>query len=312
MDNPRKFICGLVMAVALAMVAPWAHAQQAATLSVKPLKGGVYWIEGRVGNTGGVLGNTGFIVGQNGVIVIDAKQNAELAKAMLAEIAKVTPKPVTHVILTHSDGDHVNGLAGFPAGLTIIAHENCKKEMENSLDNPNRQPGASSVITVPRDRLPNQLISKSQDLTIDGVRLKLLHLRRAHTGGDLMIYLSDQNIVFTGDVIVTRLSRQRNCPDALIKQDKSGLSEGWIESVKAMVALNAEIYVPGHGLSVQTREDLQKRLTIVEEKREKIGAMVAQGKSLDEIKAALGEAGAPAGRFPSFTEVVYKESSTKN
>ncbi len=235
MDNPRKFICGLVMAVGLAMVVPWAHAQQPVTLSVKPLKSGVYWIEGGVGNTGGVLGNTGFIVGQNGVIVIDTKQNAELAKAMLAEIVKVTPKPVTHVILTHSDGDHVNGLAGFPAGLTIIAHENCKKEMENSLDNPNRQPGASSVITVPRDRLPNQLISKSQDLTIDGVRLRLLHLGRAHTGGDLMIYLPDQNIVFTGDVIVTRLSRQRNYPDALIKQDKSGLSEGWIESVKAMV-----------------------------------------------------------------------------
>ncbi len=70
-------------------------AQQAATLSVKPLKGGVYWIEGRVGNTGGVLGNTGFIVGQNGVIVIDAKQNAELAKAMLAEIAKDLPPQVT-------------------------------------------------------------------------------------------------------------------------------------------------------------------------------------------------------------------------
>jgi glyoxylase-like metal-dependent hydrolase (beta-lactamase superfamily II) len=63
------------------------------------------------------------------VIVIDAKTTADSAKQMLAEIAKITPKPVTHVILTHSDGNHVNGLASFPTGITIIAHEGNKKEV---------------------------------------------------------------------------------------------------------------------------------------------------------------------------------------
>src|SRR5579863_5347872 len=84
--------------------------QQPPPLSVKQLKSDVYWTQGGAG------GNTGIIVGKDGVIVIDAKTTPASAKEMLAEIKKITPKPVTTVILTHSDGDHVNGLAAFPAG----------------------------------------------------------------------------------------------------------------------------------------------------------------------------------------------------
>ena len=84
--------------------------QQDPPLVVRQLKPDVYWTEGGNG------GNTGIIIGKTGVIVVDAKGSADSAKAVLAEIAKLTPKPVTHVILTHSDGDHVNGLAGISDG----------------------------------------------------------------------------------------------------------------------------------------------------------------------------------------------------
>src|SRR5712691_5453571 len=118
-------ILGLSMFVGLSLFAILAAAQEPPPpLTVKPIRGNVYW------TVGGAGGNTGFIIGDNGVIVIDAKTTPQSAKEMLAEIAKLTPKPVTHVILTHSDGDHVNGLAAFPKGIAIIAHENNKKEQE--------------------------------------------------------------------------------------------------------------------------------------------------------------------------------------
>jgi glyoxylase-like metal-dependent hydrolase (beta-lactamase superfamily II) len=60
--------------------------------------------------------------------VVDAKINPAGGKELLDDIAKITPKPVTTVILTHSDRDHVNGLASFPAGVEVIAHEGNKKE----------------------------------------------------------------------------------------------------------------------------------------------------------------------------------------
>ena len=148
--------------------------QQAPPLSVKPLNGGVYWTQGGAG------GNTGIIVGKDGVIVVDAKTTPASAKDMLAEIAKITPKPVTTVILTHSDADHVNGLAAFPAGLTIISQENCKKEMEASVNSRN---------PAPQDRLPTKTVANKENVTINGVKLTLLHYAPAHTSGDLMVFI---------------------------------------------------------------------------------------------------------------------------
>src|SRR5436853_3728659 len=103
---------GLVLAIALAAVASTSLVnaqQQPPPLSVKPLNGGVYWTQGGAG------GNTGIIVGKDGVIVIDAKTTPASAKEMLAEVAKITPKPVNTVSVTVSDGEQVNGLADFPS-----------------------------------------------------------------------------------------------------------------------------------------------------------------------------------------------------
>ena len=123
----RLFIPGAFIALGSFAFAPFALAQgpAPAPLMTHQLKPNVYWIEG-----GG--GNSGVIIGDKGVIVVDAKTSAAGGKELLDDIAKITPKPVTTVILTHSDGDHVNGLASFPKGITVIAHENNKKEQEGA------------------------------------------------------------------------------------------------------------------------------------------------------------------------------------
>jgi glyoxylase-like metal-dependent hydrolase (beta-lactamase superfamily II) len=264
-------------------------------LMVHQMKPNVYWVEG-----GG--GNSGVIVGDKGVIVVDAKTSAAGGKQLLDEIAKITPKPVTTVFLTHSDGDHVNGLASFPKGITIIAHENNKKEQDAAL-------AAGGRGAPPADHLPTQVVSKNkEDLKIDGVKVEVYHWAPAHTSGDLVVYFPSEKIVFTGDIIATTL------PDPLIHLEKNGSSEGWITSAKGIAGLNADQFVPGHG-NVMTKADIQKRETDAAAKRAKIVALVAQGKSLDEIKTAVGDApAAPGGRgpaFASFTDVVYRELTKK-
>lgn len=274
-----------------------AQGQAPAPFTVHRLKENVYWVEG-----GG--GNSGVIVGREGVIVIDAKTTAAGGKELLDDIAKVTPKPVKTVILTHSDGDHVNGLASFPAGIDIIAHENNKKELEAAL-------AAGGRGAPPAGHLPTRIVSKNKEaLKIDGVKLELLHWAPAHTTGDLVVYLPAEKIVFTGDIIATQL------PDPLIHLAKNGSSEGWIATARGIARLNADQFVPGHG-DVQTKAEIQRRETDAAAKREKIKELVAQGKSLDEIKAAVGDAPPAQGRggrgpaFASFTEVVYQELTRK-
>jgi cyclase len=293
-NRKKRLPFALAMMIGLGALATLAAAQGPPTspLSVNLLKDGIYWTQGGSG------GNTGFIVGKDGVIVFDAKTTPDSAKEMLAAIAKITPKPVTHVIISHSDGDHVNGLSAFPKGLTIIAQENCKKEMIASKD---------SKFPAPQDYLPTQTYDKMLALTIDGVKVQLFHWVPAHTSGDTVMYLPDEKIAFGGDMVdLTQF--------ALIHAQKGGNSAGWIETMKGIIALNADTYVSGHG-GLQTKAALQERLAAVEARRAKIAEMVAAGKSLDEVKTTAGAVEAPHGGappFPPFTEVVCLEQTKKN
>lgn len=277
-------------------ISAWAQ-QQAPPLKVTKIKDNLYWAQGGVGS------NDGIIVGTTGVIVVDAKTTPDSEREVIAEIAKITPKSVNTAIITHSDGDHFNGLAAFPAGLTIIAQENCKKEIEAS---------AGSRNPSPQDRLPTKTYNKTDKLTIDGVHIRLYHWANAHTSGDTVVYLPDQKVVFGGDLLVT------NRPDANIHVEKHGSAAGWIENVKGMLGLNADTYLTGHG-NMMTKADVQKKLDLIQDKYNKIKAMAAQGKSLDEIKTSLGEPTAvpppnPNGAPPAatLTEIIYKEVSKKS
>jgi cyclase len=269
--------------------------QQPQALSVQQLAPNVYWASG-----GG--GNSGIVIGTTGVIVIDAKTTPAAGKALLDEIAKLTPKPVTHVILTHSDGDHVNGLTSFPAGVTVIAHEGAKRELDAAL-------AAGGRGAPPSDHMPTQVITQNAEhLTLDGVNIELRHWAPAHTSGDLVVYLPAQQIVFTGDIITNR-------PDPLIHLQKNGSSAGWITTTQGILGLDADKFVPGHG-DPQTRAEIQSELASATHKRERVVALAKAGKSLDEIRSAVGDPapaanGGRGGGFASFTEVMYQETSGK-
>jgi cyclase len=258
-------------------------------LSVKKVKDNIYFVEG-----GG--GNSSIIIGQNGVIVVDVKTTLPAGKGVVDEVHKLTDKPITTVILTHSDADHVNGLPAFPKGVTIIAHENDKKEIE-------RAEAAGARGAPPKEYLPNKVVTGMQETdVIDGVKMTLIHIANAHTSGDLAIYLPDEKVVISGDLIGTG--------DPLIHLQKNGNSEGWIRFVSALTQLDADTYVLGHA-NPETKAQVETTLKNAEAKRTKIADLVKEGKSLDAVKQALGEASKPASQFPSFTETTYQELTKK-
>jgi glyoxylase-like metal-dependent hydrolase (beta-lactamase superfamily II) len=268
-------------------------------IEVQRLTPNIYWVRN--------IGFGAFIVGDKGVILIDTGGSPAVGKQILDAVAKVTTKPVTTVILTHGDGDHVNGLSAFPANIQIIAQENCKKALEAALAAGNT--GAGSVL-VPADHLPNHVVANREDATIDGVKLQLLHWAPAHTPGDLIIYLPAEKIVLAGDLIVMD---QHSLP--LIHRDKGGTSKGWVTSVQGVLALDASLYVVGHEGAV-IRDVLEKQLQATIAEREKIKELYDKGVPLAQIEAEVGDpppsqnaANGPGGgpRFPPFSEVVYQE-----
>src|SRR5207248_1574988 len=281
MTKSRIFCSAIALFVGtIFAVSAWAQ-QPAPKLTMKMLKPDV-WV-----GLGGAGGNSTIIIGKTSVIVVDAKQTEQGAKDLLAEIAKITPKPVKTVILTHSDGDHVNGLVAYPAGIAIIAHENNKKELETAL-------AAGGRGAPPADRLPTKVTTKEKEaMTIDGVKLELYHFAPAHTSGDLMVYLPAEKIVSTGDIIVT--NRADDNPN--VHFEKNGSTAGWLTTVKGLIGLNADTYVTGHG-DLVTKADLQRKFDATTARRKKIAAMVKEGKTVEEIKAALPDAPAPGAAPP--------------
>ena len=303
-----KILRGMVAAMVLTGSAIPALAQ-APTLTMTELKPNVWAAIG-----GG--GNSTIFIGDTGVIVVDAKRTEAGGQALLAEIAKITPKPVTTVILTHSDGDHVNGLAAFPADITIIAHDNNKREQEAAL-----KAGNSAL---PADRLPNQFVryyvtgqgmpfEETTTLSIDGLDLDVWYWGRAHTSGDLAVSLPSAGVVATGDLIAT--NRADDNPN--IHVEKRGSTLGWLKAARGLASIEAEIYVPGHG-DLVTSADIARKTAATLARRTEISEMMDQGKTLDEIKAALPDApaegaapaAAPAGGGTApqtFVEIVFEE-----
>jgi glyoxylase-like metal-dependent hydrolase (beta-lactamase superfamily II) len=243
------------------------------------------------GGTGRNVPNVGFVVGETGVILVDNKNSLEAERAVLAEIAKITTEPVNTNIVLHSE--HESGIAALPTGLTIIAQENARKEMEVS----------TARDKVPSNYFPTNTIGKDKTMTIDGVRVRLLHWAPAYTSGDMIAYFPDQKVAFGSDLVVTDFP----LGSTVVDTSEHGSVAGWIENVKGMLALDVDTYVSGHG-GLFTKNDLRTKLAFVQDKWDKVKAMIAQGKSLDEIKAALAGS---VERNPNTTEIIYTELTTK-
>lgn len=280
----------LGLAAAAAIASPLAAQMPGPmVLTAHPLKGGAYWVSGGVSNTG-------FVIGQSGVVVIDAQVNKMAGEKAVAEIAKITPKPIDKLVITHGDPDHVGGVGAYP-GAEIIAHENTRAYVLAGAADNSAGPRSALYQDLAANHLPTHTLATSQTLTLDGVKMQLIHVAPAHTAGDLIVYLPAQKIVFGGDVILTN----GRFPSIHI----GGSSEGWIESMKAILALDADTFIPGHG-QIETKKQLQARLKDVEERREAIKAMVYAGKSFAEIDKALPEV-IETPMFPSFNQTTYDE-----
>jgi len=282
---------GLIVAAATMAAAVAQERPGPLTLTVHPLKGGAYWVEGGVSNTA-------FIVGDKGVIVFDAQKTTEAAQQQLAEIAKVTSKPVDRIIISHGDPDHIGGLLAYPAGIEIISQENTSAVVRASAADPTGGPVYAELYNALLHRLPTHSVGATESVTLDGVRMQLIYVAPAHTSGDLVVYLPAQKIVFAGDIITTNTGRF-----PVVHIDGSSL--GWISTMKTLLALDADTYVSGHG-AIETKAQLQARLRDAEQRREQIKTLVAQGKSAAEVEQALPEPGSSP-MFLDYTQTVYKE-----
>ncbi len=275
----------LALGPLLALVAATAVAAPP-PIVVRQVRGGIYEA------TGGAVDNTGFFIGEHEVLVVDAKMTVEATRAVVAHIRKLTPKPVGFVVLTHSDLDHVGGLAGYPLSARLISHENARRDLETATRDP-----------LPRVHLPQLTFSERMTLHLAGTTVRLLHLGPAHTDGDVVVFFPKERVAFVGDLVF--LGR-----DPLIHRHKRGSSTGLVKALKALLKLDADTFLSGHDRPA-TKADLEGLARRIEATQVKVKKLVEQKRSLAEVKKALGVAEQPGQRWPSLVETIYLELTEK-
>jgi len=260
--------------------------------AVEQIRANIYMAKGGEG------ANTGFFIGSQGVLAIDSKMTAEASKLVVAEIAKLTPLPVVTMVLTHSDLDHVNGLNGFPQGMKIISHEQAKTDMVKAFAEPD--------LKTLQAFLPNQTFTDKLVLDFGGEVIQLLHFGPAHTSGDVVVFFPKEKVAFIGDLAF--IGR-----DPLIHRQKGGSSFGLVKNLAEILKLDADILISGHSDPI-TKTQLQELKKSIEDKQATVKTLVAEGKSLAEVKAAFNikEEPSPSGRrWPSLVEIIYQELTEK-
>jgi len=271
---------------------PPQYQQQPSPIALEKIAANIYQVKGGSG------ANCGVVIGEKEVMVIDAKMSEESAKQMLAEIAKLSPVPVRVLAFTHSDGDHVNGIAGFPADIKILAQEETKRYMDEAFTDEKQRAYLPLIKTF---------ASGGPEYDLGGRKVQLIHFGPAHTSGDVVVYCPQEKVAFLGDLFFAGR-------DPLVHRHKNGNSFGLVKVLNSVLQLDAEVFLSGHAEKA-ARADIKALIKSIEDKQAQIEAMIAEGKSLDEIKKFYKVEDRPASpgrpQFLSLAEVIYLEFMEK-
>lgn len=207
-----------------------------------------------------------FVVGNDGVLIADGQGSLDATKKMLGEIAKVTPKPIKWYIVGSDHGDHTAGNSALPKDISYIVSKASQAQMK---------------LAAPA------MTSDKQVINVGGIEVQALYLGRAHTGGDLLVYLPKQKILFMSEAYLNRV----------FPAMRSAYPTEWVSVIDKALKLDVDRFVPGHGF---IEEPKASREELIEYQRA-LRAVIAEVNRLHKLGLSADDAAKQANWGP------YKE-----
>lgn len=207
------------------------------------LTDGVYVIPD---NRVALVPNVGIVVGEEGVLVIDTGMGPANAETVLAEVRKITQLPIRYLVSTHFHPEHYFGAQSFPEETIIVI----STAQQRDLDMKGEAYRAWFVdmfaddvadLLAPVEIVPPDVTFETQaGFDLGGLPVELHYLgHAAHTGGDTIVYLPEQQVLFAGG-----LTPNRFFP---IFPDADSSVDGWLASLEELEQFDVAHIVPGHG-----------------------------------------------------------------
>ena len=270
---------------------------------------------------GDAVSNSGVVILDSGVLVFDTHYTPEAGETLLAKITAVTARPVRYIVNSHFHPDHTHGNQVFPTVRQIIGSTNTRRDMlakDLPALNQTQAIVQSQVVQLSKDlssehdaraqaalraqlnerqvfmrrmssiKILAPVMTFDDNLTIvDGERsVRLFYLGKAHTDGDIVLYLPQEKIAFLGDIFFH---------DAIPNVEDASILE-WMKTLQEALKLDARTFVPGHG-QVGARTDVEGFLNYFEDLKTLVEPAVAHGESLEQL---LGEARLPV-KYSSYS-----------
>lgn len=190
--------------------------------------------------------NVGIVVGDESVLVIDTGMGPANAETVLAEVRKITALPIRYLVSTHFHPEHYFGAQSFPEETIIVISSAQHRDLENKgeeyrawftdMFGDNVSHLLAPVEIVP----PDVTFERKAEFDLGGLPVELHYFgHAAHTGGDTVIYLPEQKVMFAGGLTPNRFF-------AIFPDEDSSLN-GWVASLDELEKFDVTHIVPGHG-----------------------------------------------------------------
>lgn len=240
-----------------------------------------------------------FVITSEGVVVADGQGNVEETRRLVDTIAGMTDQPITHVVIASDHGDHTAGNIAFPQDAAFLAHPTSDRILREAAQR--REAGSQAPPIV----LPTELVEEERTLELGGREIQVLFKGRAHTGGDLVVYLPEERILFMSEAYLHRV----------FPAMRSAFPSEWVRMVERVQAMEVNVYVPGHGF-VDSPPVLEAELEVFRQAMvqviDEVSRHHAAGLSVEEAQEAvdfgeLAEWSLSSSQGPIAVTQVYRE-----
>ncbi len=219
--------------------------------------------------------NSGIIVTSEGVVVVDALNSEAVARRVREAIARVTTQPVRFLISSTFHNNYTRGNVAYQDAVRI-GHEGYRTDLI-----PEMLRGESPSPEEQKARMPHQTYRDRMTLHLGGKEIQILHLGRAHTRGDSIVFVPEDRIAYLSEVYFLKR----------FPYTRTGYPGEWLQVLDKVEALDADIFVPGHGDMPadprDTRQGLRRLRQILVDVRDAVRQEIARGATEDQAVAAI-------------------------